>query len=116
MTFKRIRMWVDSASTRSKGEESRVSERTSVIAADLEGLSDSANRIRKLLSEMLNREPKRQHLEDFVVRVEVEMEHMSWHYKSISRQLDFNGTNGGPSRPTAAQNMKEQAGRKTRRR
>ncbi|HDR7797101.1 hypothetical protein P5757_16280 [Bacillus tropicus] len=63
-------------------------EKESEIAAvDLHDIYESAERFEKMLKNIMNSQQSKGDLIDTLIEVEIELDHINWHYKSLKKKL-----------------------------
>ncbi|QWH41228.1 hypothetical protein EXW53_05885 [Bacillus mycoides] len=58
-----------------------------IAAVDLSDIYESSQRFEKLLESMVNFQQNKDDLIDVLIEVEVELDHINWHYKSLKKKL-----------------------------
>jgi len=57
------------------------------LAVDLNDICESSKRIKPLIKEMLNPSLDKEKLIEQLIEIELELDHINWHYKSLKREL-----------------------------
>jgi len=57
------------------------------LAVDLNDICESSNKIQPLIKEMLNPSLDKEKLIEQLIEIEVELDHINWHYKSLKKEL-----------------------------
>ncbi|MDM8364027.1 hypothetical protein ACS4JF_15590 [Bacillus thuringiensis] len=58
-----------------------------IAAVDLHDIYESAERFEKTLENIMNSKHSKEDLIDALIEVEIELDHINWHYKSLKKQL-----------------------------
>ncbi|EOP57738.1 TPA: hypothetical protein ACGW7B_001760 [Bacillus nitratireducens] len=58
-----------------------------IAAVDLSDIYESSQRFEKLLESMVNFQQNKDDLIDILIEVEIELDHINWHYKSLKKKL-----------------------------
>ncbi|PQQ45981.1 hypothetical protein C6A34_19115 [Bacillus thuringiensis] len=58
-----------------------------IAAVDLHDIYESAERFEKMLENIINSKHSKEDLIDALIEVEIELDHINWHYKSLKKQL-----------------------------
>jgi hypothetical protein len=58
-----------------------------IAAVDLHDIYESAERFGKMLENIMNSKHSKEDLIDALIEVEIELDHINWHYKSLKKQL-----------------------------
>ncbi|MET7017356.1 hypothetical protein [Bacillus mycoides] len=58
-----------------------------ILATDLNHIYESSQRFEKLLESMVNFQQNKDDLIDILIEVEIELDHINWHYKSLKKKL-----------------------------
>ncbi|WP_173915932.1 hypothetical protein [Halobacillus sp. Marseille-Q1614] len=58
----------------------------SILAVDLNDILESNIKVTKLIDEIDSLD-KKDELEDLLINLEIELDHINWHYKSFKKQL-----------------------------
>ncbi|PQZ59904.1 MULTISPECIES: hypothetical protein [Bacillus] len=58
-----------------------------IVAMDLNDIYESSQSFEKLLENMMNSQQNKDDLIDMLIEVEVELNHINWHYKSLKKKL-----------------------------
>ncbi|CAH2465025.1 MULTISPECIES: hypothetical protein [Bacillus] len=58
-----------------------------ILATDLNDIYESSQRFEKLLESMVNFQQNKDDLIDILIEVEIELDHINWHYKSLKKKL-----------------------------
>lgn len=57
------------------------------LAVDLNDICESSNNIEPLIKEILNSSLDKDQLIEQLIEIEVELNHINWHYKSLKKEL-----------------------------
>ncbi|WP_370454555.1 hypothetical protein [Geobacillus sp. C56-T2] len=57
------------------------------LAIDLYDIYESSQNIEKLLNAMIDSQQDKEQLIDTLIEIEVELDHINWHYNSFKKQL-----------------------------
>ncbi|MES9696275.1 MULTISPECIES: hypothetical protein [Bacillus] len=60
-----------------------------IAAVDLSDIYESSQRFEKLLESMVNFQQNKDGLIDILIEVEIELDHINWHYKSLKKKLEI---------------------------
>lgn len=58
-----------------------------ILAVDLNDIYESSERFEKLLENIMKSQQNKDDLIDILIEVEVELDHINWHYKSLKKKL-----------------------------
>ncbi|KMN46921.1 hypothetical protein ACT1UG_16310 [Bacillus paramycoides] len=58
-----------------------------IAAVDLSDIYESTERFEKLLENIIRSQQDKEDLIDALIEVEVELDHINWHYKSLKKKL-----------------------------
>ncbi|WP_142344211.1 hypothetical protein [Bacillus cereus] len=65
-------------------------EKESEIAAvDLHDIYESSKSFEKMLENMMHSQQSKEDLIDALIEVEIELDHINWHYKSLKKKLNI---------------------------
>lgn len=57
------------------------------LAVDLNDICESINKIEPLIKEILSSSLDKEKLIEQLIEIEVELDHINWHYKSLKKEL-----------------------------
>ncbi|MGU3370690.1 hypothetical protein [Bacillus mycoides] len=58
-----------------------------ILAVDLNDVYESSERFEKLLENIMKSQQNKDDLIDILIEVEIELDHINWHYKSLKKKL-----------------------------
>ncbi|MDM5426613.1 MULTISPECIES: hypothetical protein [Bacillus] len=58
-----------------------------ILAVDLNDIYESSERFEKLLENIMKSQQNKHDLIDILIEVEIELDHINWHYKSLKKKL-----------------------------
>ncbi|KAA0777594.1 hypothetical protein A6279_07950 [Bacillus wiedmannii] len=58
-----------------------------IAAVDLHDIYESTEKFERLLENIMNSQQSKEDLIDTLIEVEVELDHINWHYKSLKKKL-----------------------------
>lgn len=58
-----------------------------IVAVDLHDIYESAERFEKILENIMDSQHSKKDLIDALIEVEIELDHINWHYKSLKKKL-----------------------------
>ena len=58
-----------------------------ILAVDLNDIYESSERFEKLLENIMKSQQNKDDLIDILIEVEIELDHINWHYKSLKKKL-----------------------------
>ncbi|MCU5705190.1 MULTISPECIES: hypothetical protein [Bacillus] len=58
-----------------------------ILAVDLNDIYESSKIFEKLLKNIINSQQSKEDLIDGLIEVEIELDHINWHYKSVKTKL-----------------------------
>ncbi|MEY6551339.1 hypothetical protein AB8Q00_12885 [Bacillus cereus] len=58
-----------------------------ILAVDLNDIYESSKSFEKLFENIMNSQQSKEDLIDALIEVEIELDHINWHYKSLKKQL-----------------------------
>ncbi|MCM3223098.1 hypothetical protein M3644_25460 [Bacillus cereus] len=58
-----------------------------IAAVDLHDIYESTERFEQLLENIMNSQQSKEDLIDALIEVEIELDHINWHYKSLKKKL-----------------------------
>lgn len=56
-----------------------------IVAVDLHDIYESAERFEKILENIMDSQHSKEDLIDALIEVEIELDHINWHYKSLKK-------------------------------
>ena len=56
---------------------------------DLNDIYESSKSFEKLLENIINSQQSKEDLIDALIEVEIELDHINWHYKSLKKKLEI---------------------------
>lgn len=60
-----------------------------IAAVDLHDIYESTERFEQLLENIMNSQQSKEELIDALIEVEIELDHINWHYKSLKKKLEI---------------------------
>ncbi|WJE37354.1 MULTISPECIES: hypothetical protein [Bacillus cereus group] len=60
-----------------------------MLAVDLNDIYESSERFEKLLENIMKSQQNKDDLIDILIEVEIELDHINWHYKSLKKKHDL---------------------------
>ena len=57
------------------------------LAVDLNDIYESSNKLDRLITDTLSSSRDQEKLIDQLIEIEVELDHINWHYKSLKKEL-----------------------------
>jgi len=57
------------------------------LAVDLNDISESSNKIERLVRDLLNSSLDKEKIIEQLIEIELELDHINWHYKSLKKEL-----------------------------
>ncbi|MBW0933936.1 hypothetical protein [Priestia megaterium] len=57
------------------------------LAVDLNDISESSNKIERLIKNFLNSSLDKEKVIEQLIEIELELDHINWHYKSLKKEL-----------------------------
>ncbi|AWD68617.1 MULTISPECIES: hypothetical protein [Priestia] len=57
------------------------------LAVDLNDIYESSNKLDRLITDTLSSSLDHEKLIDQLIKIEVELDHINWHYKSLKKEL-----------------------------
>ncbi|HDR6256970.1 MULTISPECIES: hypothetical protein [Bacillus cereus group] len=60
-----------------------------IAAVDLHDIYESTERFEQLLENIMNSQQSKEDLIDALIEVEIELDHINWHYKSLKKKLEI---------------------------
>ncbi|WP_339995689.1 hypothetical protein [Priestia aryabhattai] len=57
------------------------------LAVDLNDIYESSNKLDRLITDTLNSPLDQENLIEQLIEIEVELDHINWHYKSLKKEL-----------------------------
>ncbi|MFU1996763.1 hypothetical protein [Priestia megaterium] len=57
------------------------------LAVDLNDISESSNKIERLIKDFLNSSLDKEKVIEQLIEIELELDHINWHYKSLKKEL-----------------------------
>ncbi|EJR59408.1 hypothetical protein V7123_05790 [Bacillus toyonensis] len=58
-----------------------------IAAVDLHDIYESTERFEQLLENIMNSQQSKEDVIDTLIEVEIELDHINWHYKSLKKKL-----------------------------
>ncbi|MGG5736848.1 MULTISPECIES: hypothetical protein [Bacillus cereus group] len=58
-----------------------------ILAVDLNDIYESSKSFEKMLENMMHSQQSKEGLIDALIEVEIELDHINWHYKSLKKKL-----------------------------
>ncbi|MGE6591937.1 hypothetical protein ACQKFU_20470 [Bacillus mycoides] len=58
-----------------------------ILAVDLNDIYESSERFEKLLENIMKSQQNKDDLIDILIEVEIELDHINWHYRSLKKKL-----------------------------
>ncbi|PDY98017.1 hypothetical protein COD89_26900 [Bacillus thuringiensis] len=58
-----------------------------IAAVDLHDIYESTEKFERLLENIINSQQSKEDLIDALIEVEIELNHINWHYKSLKKKL-----------------------------
>ncbi|EJQ54166.1 hypothetical protein IEQ_00914 [Bacillus cereus BAG6X1-2] len=60
-----------------------------IAAVDLHDIYESSKSFEKMLENMMHSQQSKEDLIDALIEVEIELDHINWHYKSLKKKLNI---------------------------
>lgn len=57
------------------------------LAVDLNDIYESSNKLDRLITDTLNSPLDQENLIEQLIEIEIELDHINWHYKSLKKEL-----------------------------